>query len=135
MANIDWDRLTQRACYHGIAPLLDDNNLVADMRSLVVRRAFEVPVVIDAIHSVQLRGGTGTASSDQREFVPHFSAGRRRHRLRCPVHGVHPNPDHAPSDGPSMLRLDDLPALLARITQVDRIVAGGRRVFPGRRNQ
>ena len=73
MANIDWDRLTQRACYLGVAPLLYDNNLVADMRSLVVRRAFEVPVVIDAIHSVQLRGGTGTGSSDQREFVPHLA--------------------------------------------------------------
>ena len=100
------------------------NNLVADMRSLVVLRAFGVPVVFDATHSVQLPGGAGTASSGQREFVPYLARAAVATGCDALFMEIHPDPDHAPSDGPNMLRLDDLPALLAQVTQIDRIVRG-----------
>jgi 2-dehydro-3-deoxyphosphooctonate aldolase (KDO 8-P synthase) len=108
--------LTERGASFGY------NNLVADMRSLVVMRSFGVPVVFDATHSVQLPGGAGTASSGQREFVPHLARAAVATGCDALFMEIHPDPDHAPSDGPNMLRLEDLPALLAQITQIDRIV-------------
>ena len=108
--------LTERGASFGY------NNLVADMRSLVVMRSFGVPVVFDATHSVQLPGGAGTASSGQREFVPHLARAAVATGCDALFMEIHPDPDHAPSDGPNMLRLDDLPALLAQITKIDRIV-------------
>jgi 2-dehydro-3-deoxyphosphooctonate aldolase (KDO 8-P synthase) len=110
--------LTERGASFGY------NNLVADMRSLVVMRSFDVPVVFDATHSVQLPGGAGTASSGQREFVPHLARAAVATGCDALFMEIHPDPDHAPSDGPNMLRLEDLPALLAQITQIDRIVRG-----------
>jgi 2-dehydro-3-deoxyphosphooctonate aldolase (KDO 8-P synthase) len=108
--------LTERGATFGY------NNLVADMRSLVVMRTFEVPVAFDATHSVQLPGGAGTASSGQREFVPHLARAAVATGCDALFMEIHPDPDKAPSDGPNMLRLDDLPALLAQIIQIDRIV-------------
>jgi 2-dehydro-3-deoxyphosphooctonate aldolase (KDO 8-P synthase) len=108
--------LTERGASFGY------NNLVADMRSLVVMRSFDVPVVFDATHSVQLPGGAGTASSGQREFVPHLARAAVATGCDALFMEIHPDPDHAPSDGPNMLRLEDLPALLAQIIQIDRIV-------------
>jgi 2-dehydro-3-deoxyphosphooctonate aldolase (KDO 8-P synthase) len=110
--------LTERGASFGY------NNLVADMRSLVIMRSFDVPVVFDATHSVQLPGGSGTASSGQREFVPHLARAAVATGCDALFMEIHPNPDHAPSDGPNMLRLEDLPALLAQIIQIDRIVRG-----------
>ena len=110
--------LTERGASFGY------NNLVADMRSLVIMRCFDVPVVFDATHSVQLPGGAGTASSGQREFVPHLARAAVATGCDALFMEIHPDPDHAPSDGPNMLRLEDLPALLAQITQIDRIVRG-----------
>jgi 2-dehydro-3-deoxyphosphooctonate aldolase (KDO 8-P synthase) len=100
------------------------NNLVADMRALVVMGSFGVPVVFDATHSVQLPGGAGTASSGQREFVPPLARAAVATGCDALFMEIHPNPDQAPSDGPNMLRLDDLSALLAQIIQIDRIVRG-----------
>jgi 2-dehydro-3-deoxyphosphooctonate aldolase (KDO 8-P synthase) len=108
--------LTERGASFGY------NNLVADMRSLVIMRSFEVPVVFDATHSVQLPGGAGTASSGQREFVPHLARAAVATGCDALFMEIHPDPDQAPSDGPNMLRLEDLPALLAQIIQIDRIV-------------
>lgn len=108
--------LTERGASFGY------NNLVVDMRSLVVMRSFDVPVVFDATHSVQLPGGAGTTSSGQREFVPHLARAAVATGCDALFMEIHPDPDHAPSDGPNMLRLDDLPALLAQVTQIDRIV-------------
>jgi 2-dehydro-3-deoxyphosphooctonate aldolase (KDO 8-P synthase) len=108
--------LTERGATFGY------NNLVADMRSLVVMRSFDVPVVFDATHSVQLPGGAGTASSGQREFVPHLARAAVATGCDALFMEIHPDPDRAPSDGPNMLRLEDLPALLAQIIQIDRIV-------------
>jgi 2-dehydro-3-deoxyphosphooctonate aldolase (KDO 8-P synthase) len=110
--------LTERGASFGY------NNLVADMRSLVVMRSFGVPVIFDATHSVQLPGGAGAASSGQREFVPHLARAAVATGCDALFMEIHPNPDQAPSDGPNMLRLDDLSALLAQIIQIDRIVRG-----------
>jgi 2-dehydro-3-deoxyphosphooctonate aldolase (KDO 8-P synthase) len=110
--------LTERGASFGY------NNLVADMRSLVVMRSFDVPVVFDATHSVQLPGGAGTASAGQREFVPYLARAAVATGCDALFMEIHPDPDHAPSDGPNMLRLDDLPALLAQVTQIDHIVRG-----------
>jgi 2-dehydro-3-deoxyphosphooctonate aldolase (KDO 8-P synthase) len=110
--------LTERGASFGY------NNLVVDMRSLIVMRSFDVPVVFDATHSVQLPGGAGTTSSGQREFVPHLARAAVATGCDALFMEIHPDPDHAPSDGPNMLRLENLPALLAQITQIDRIVRG-----------
>jgi 2-dehydro-3-deoxyphosphooctonate aldolase (KDO 8-P synthase) len=110
--------LTERGASFGY------NNLVADMRSLVVMRSFGVPVVFDATHSVQLPGGAGTASAGQREFVPYLARAAAATGCDALFMEIHPDPDRAPSDGPNMLRLDDLAALLAQVTQIDRIVRG-----------
>ena len=97
------------------------NNLVSDFRSLQVMAAFGCPVIYDGTHSVQLPGGLGNASGGQREFVPAL--------VRAAIatgycHGifleVHEDPDHAPCDGPNMLRLDRLPALLDDIKAITR---------------
>ncbi len=108
--------LTERGASFGY------NNLVADMRSLVVMRSLGVPVVFDATHSVQLPGGAGTASAGQREFVPYLARAAVATGCDALFMEIHPDPDQAPSDGPNMLRLEDLPALLAQVMQIDRIV-------------
>jgi 2-dehydro-3-deoxyphosphooctonate aldolase (KDO 8-P synthase) len=110
--------LTERGASFGY------NNLVVDMRSLVVMGSFGVPVVFDATHSVQLPGAAGTASSGQREFVPPLARAAVATGCDALFMEIHPDPDHAPSDGPNMLRLDDLAALLAQIVQIDHIVRG-----------
>ncbi|HEX9780111.1 MAG TPA: 3-deoxy-8-phosphooctulonate synthase, partial [bacterium] len=104
------------------------NNLVSDLRSLQVMAQFGCPVIYDGTHSVQLPGGLGGASGGQREFVPAL--------VRAAVatgfcHGifleVHEDPDHAPCDGPNMLRLDALPGLLADVQAVHHALAGSGR--------
>jgi len=100
------------------------NNLVSDMRSLVVMRSFGVPVVFDATHSVQLPGGAGSASAGEREFVPYLARAAVATGCDALFMEIHPDPDHAPCDGPNMLRLEDLPAVLGQVTQIDRIVRG-----------
>jgi 2-dehydro-3-deoxyphosphooctonate aldolase (KDO 8-P synthase) len=108
--------LTERGASFGY------NNLVADMRSLVIMRSFDVPVVFDATHSVQLPGGAGTASAGQRQFVPYLARAAVATGCDALFMEIHPDPDHAPSDGPNMLHLEDLSALLTQVTQIDRIV-------------
>ncbi len=100
------------------------NNLVSDMRSLVIMRDTGCPVVFDATHSVQLPGGLGDKSSGQREFVPDLA----RAAIAVGVAGIfmetHPNPDAAPSDGPNMWPIDQLETLLSRLVEIDRVVKG-----------
>jgi 2-dehydro-3-deoxyphosphooctonate aldolase (KDO 8-P synthase) len=110
--------LTERGASFGY------NNLVADMRSLVVMRSFDVPVIFDATHSVQLPGGAGTASDGQRQFVPHLARAAVATGCDALFMEIHPDPDQAPSDGPNMLYLDDLPTLLTQVIHIDRIVRG-----------
>ena len=99
------------------------NNLVVDIRSLPVMRSFGYPVLFDVTHSLQLPGGAGDASEGQSQFIPYIA----RAAVAAGVDGlfmeVHPDPASAPSDGPTMLRLDALPGLLNQLLQVQRAVA------------
>ncbi|PON17197.1 3-deoxy-8-phosphooctulonate synthase [Candidatus Entotheonella serta] len=108
--------LTERGASFGY------NNLVADMRSLAIMRSFGYPVVFDATHSVQLPGGAGGASSGQREFVPALTRAAVGVGIDALFIEVHADPDRAPSDGPNMLKLDDLPDLLSQVVAIDAIV-------------
>ena len=98
------------------------NNLVSDMRSLMVMRETGCPVVFDATHSVQLPGGLGSASGGQREFVPVLA----RAAVASGVAGVfmetHPDPAHALSDGPNAWPLQHLRALLETLKALDALV-------------
>ena len=98
------------------------NNLVSDMRSLAIMRETGAPVVFDATHSVQLPGGQGTSSGGQREMVPVLA----RAAVAVGVAGLfietHQDPDNAPSDGPNMVPLKELPALLADLVMLDKAV-------------
>ena len=98
------------------------NNLVADMRSLPIMRDFGYPVVFDATHAVQLPGAGGTASSGDRKFVPHLTRAALAVGVDALFMEVHACPDKALCDGPNMLSLDDLPALLRQAKEIDRIV-------------
>ena len=98
------------------------NNLVSDMRALAVMRGFDVPVVFDATHSVQLPGGKGSASGGQREFVPVLA----RAAVASGVSGLfmetHPKPEEALSDGPNAWPLPRMRALLETLVEIDRVV-------------
>jgi len=95
------------------------NTLVTDMRSLPQLAETGYPVIFDATHSVQQPGGLGGASGGQREFVPTLA----RAAVAVGVAGVfmetHQDPDHALSDGPNMVPLDQMPALLKRLFEFD----------------
>jgi len=97
------------------------NTLVSDMRSLPIMAETGYPIVFDATHSVQQPGGQGTSSGGQREFVPVLA----RAAVAVGVAGVfmetHQDPDHAPSDGPNMVPLKQMPALLQRLMAFDKI--------------
>ena len=94
------------------------NNLVADMRSIPILRGFGFPVIFDATHSVQLPGGGGSKSGGQREFAPVLA----RSAIAAGANGIfletHPEPDRALSDGPNMIPLDEMPALLKNLLKV-----------------
>ena len=98
------------------------NTLVSDMRALpILARTIGAPVIFDATHSVQQPGGRGTVSGGEREFVPVLA----RAAVAVGVAGVfietHQDPDRAPSDGPNMVPLRDLEALVARLMDFDRL--------------
>jgi 2-dehydro-3-deoxyphosphooctonate aldolase (KDO 8-P synthase) len=98
------------------------NNLIADMRSLVIMRDFGYPVVFDATHSLQLPGGEGEYSGGQREFVPYLARAAAAVGIDGLFLEVHPDPDQALCDGPNMLSLDSLVGLLKEIKKIDEIV-------------
>lgn len=110
--------LTERGASFGY------NNLVVDMRSFPIMRSFGYPVVFDATHSVQLPGGAGTSSSGQREFVPNLARAAAGAGVDGFFMEVHDNPEEALSDGPNMVRLDDLEAMLRDLVAIDKIVKG-----------
>ena len=97
------------------------NTLVSDMRALPVLRDTGAPVVFDATHSVQQPGGQGTSSGGQREYVPVLA----RAAVAVGVAGVfietHQDPDKAPSDGPNMIPLKQLEALIAMLQEFDQL--------------
>jgi 2-dehydro-3-deoxyphosphooctonate aldolase (KDO 8-P synthase) len=101
------------------------NTLVSDMRALPVLKKIGAPVIFDATHSVQQPGGQGTSSGGERQYVPVLA----RAAVAVGVAGVfietHQNPDKALSDGPNMIPLKDLPALLERLMQFDALAKSG----------
>ena len=97
-------------------------NLVSDLRSLVILRETGFPVVFDATHSVQLPGGQGTASGGQREFVPFLSRAAVAVGVDAVFMEVHEDPDRALSDGPNNWPLDLLEPLLEELRGIDELV-------------
>ena len=97
------------------------NTLVSDMRALPVLASFGAPVVFDATHSVQQPGGQGTRSGGEREMVPVLARAAVAVGVAAVFMETHQDPDNAPSDGPNMVNLRDMPDLLAELVEIDRI--------------
>ena len=97
------------------------NTLVSDMRSLPILAQTGCPVVYDATHSVQQPGGQGTVSGGQREFVPVLARAAMAIGVAAVFMETHQDPDSAPSDGPNMVPLKELPAILETLVEIDRI--------------
>ncbi|MGX1496998.1 2-dehydro-3-deoxyphosphooctonate aldolase (KDO 8-P synthase) [Labrenzia sp. MBR-25] len=108
--------LTERGASFGY------NTLVTDMRSLPIMAQTGAPVIFDATHSVQQPGGQGASTGGDRTMVPVLA----RAAVAVGVAGLfietHPDPDNAPSDGPNMVPLDQLEALLAQLKALDNVV-------------
>lgn len=98
------------------------NNLVVDFRSLPIMADLGYPVIFDATHSVQLPGGLGSASGGQRQYVPALA----RAGIAVGCDGlfleVHEDPDRAPSDGPNMLPMKDLPEVLKPLKEIHHLL-------------
>jgi 2-dehydro-3-deoxyphosphooctonate aldolase (KDO 8-P synthase) len=108
------------------------NTLVSDMRALpILARTTGAPVIFDATHSVQQPGGKGTSSGGEREFVPVLA----RAAVAVGVAGVfietHPDPDHAPSDGPNMVPLREFEGLLRTLMAFDALAKDQAKGQPG----
>jgi 2-dehydro-3-deoxyphosphooctonate aldolase (KDO 8-P synthase) len=108
--------LTERGASFGY------NTLIADMRSLpIMAKETGCPVIMDATHSVQQPGGQGTSSGGQREFAPVMARAAVAVGVASVFIETHPDPDHAPSDGPNMIPLKQMPALLANLQAFDKL--------------
>ncbi|MBF0161006.1 MAG: 3-deoxy-8-phosphooctulonate synthase [Magnetococcales bacterium] len=99
-------------------------NLVVDMRSLVVMANSGFPVVLDATHSVQLPGGLGHASGGERAFVAPLARGAVAVGVAAVFMESHPDPDHAPCDGPNMVPFAELAGLLRSLQRLDEVRKG-----------
>ena len=97
------------------------NTLVADMRSLPIMARTGYPVVMDATHSVQQPGGQGASSGGQREFATVMARAAAAIGVGAIFIETHQDPDHAPSDGPNMIHLERMPALIASLAAFDRL--------------
>jgi 2-dehydro-3-deoxyphosphooctonate aldolase (KDO 8-P synthase) len=108
------------ACERGVS--FGYNNLISDMRSLVLMRQTDCPVVFDATHSVQLPGGLGNSSGGQREFVSTLA----RAAVAVGISGLfietHPKPDEAKSDGPNSFPMYEIEKFLEELLAIDKIV-------------
>jgi 2-dehydro-3-deoxyphosphooctonate aldolase (KDO 8-P synthase) len=99
------------------------NALVSDMKSLhVMKEEIGFPVVFDATHSVQSPGGRGDRSGGDRKFVPTLAKAAVAVGVSSVFMETHDNPDIAPSDGPNMVKLDELEKLVAKLIQIDNLV-------------
>ena len=105
--------LTERGASFGY------NTLVNDFRALPLMARTGYPVVFDATHSVQQPGGQGASSGGQREFVPALARAALAVGVAAVFIETHQDPDRAPSDGPTMIPLSEMPALLRRLRQFD----------------
>ncbi len=108
--------LTERGASFGY------NTLVSDMRSLPIMARTGAPIVFDATHSVQQPGGQGTTSGGQREFVPTLARAAVAVGVAAVFLETHPDPDHAPSDGPNMIPLRQFEALVRGLQAIDQLV-------------
>ncbi len=97
------------------------NTLVSDFRGLPIMAQTGYPVVFDVTHSVQQPGGQGSSSGGQREFAPVLARAALAVGCAALFIEAHPDPDHAPSDGPNMIPLDQMKSLLTRLQQFDRL--------------
>ena len=115
--------LTERGASFGY------NTLVSDMRSLPIMARTGYPVVFDATHSVQQPGGGagGTSSGGQREFAPILARAAVAVGVAAVFMECHPDPDHAPSDGPNMIPLREMPAVLAQLAAFDALAKQSRK--------
>jgi 2-dehydro-3-deoxyphosphooctonate aldolase (KDO 8-P synthase) len=108
--------LTERGASFGY------NNLVSDMRSLVVMGELGYPVVFDATHSLQLPGGLGNASGGERKFIPALARAGVAAGIDALFMEVHEDPDHALSDGPNSLALELFENVLKAVKAIDALV-------------
>ena len=96
------------------------NNLVSDFRSILIMKEFGYPIIYDATHSVQMPGGLGDKSGGERRFIPYLSMAA----VACGANGIfieaHENPDKALSDGPNMVKLEKLEAMLAKLKKIEK---------------
>ncbi len=97
------------------------NTLVSDMRSLPIMAQTGYPVVFDATHSVQQPGGQGDKSGGERQYVPMLARAAVAVGVAAVFMETHQDPDHAPSDGPNMVHLKDMPALLRQLMDFDKL--------------
>jgi 2-dehydro-3-deoxyphosphooctonate aldolase (KDO 8-P synthase) len=100
------------------------NTLVNDFRALPIMARTGYPVVYDATHSVQQPGGLGGASGGDRTFAPILARAALAVGVAAVFIETHPDPDQAPSDGPNMIALRDMPALVARLKRFDALAKG-----------
>jgi 2-dehydro-3-deoxyphosphooctonate aldolase (KDO 8-P synthase) len=98
------------------------NTLVSDMRALPIMSKFGFPIVFDATHSVQQPGGMGEKSGGQREFVSYLARAAVAVGVGAIFMETHEDPDNAPSDGPNMVPLNEVEALLKKLTEIDKLV-------------
>ena len=111
--------LTERGASFGY------NALVADMRSLPIMAETGYPVVMDATHAVQQPGGQGASSGGQREYAPVLARAALAVGVASVFIEAHPDPDQAPSDGPNMIPLRQMPDLIARLKAFDMLAKAG----------
>jgi 2-dehydro-3-deoxyphosphooctonate aldolase (KDO 8-P synthase) len=97
------------------------NTLVTDMRSLPIMARTGCPVVFDATHSVQQPGGQGTSSGGQREFAPVLARAAVSIGVAAVFAEAHEDPDRAPSDGPNMIPLAEMPEFISTLAAFDRL--------------
>ena len=101
------------------------NTLVSDMRALPIMARTGYPVMFDATHSVQQPGGQGTSSGGQREFAPVLARAALAVGVSSVFIETHQDPDHAPSDGPNMIPIAEMHAVLARLKAFDSLAKQG----------
>lgn len=109
--------LTERGTFFGYG------RLVVDMTTIPIMQKFGVPVVIDATHAVQRPGGLGDRTGGDRTLAPYIAKAAVAVGCDGVFTEVHPNPDKAPSDGPNMLRMQDLPKLLDQLLAIRKAIS------------
>jgi 2-dehydro-3-deoxyphosphooctonate aldolase (KDO 8-P synthase) len=103
------------------------NNLVSDMRSLVIMGELGYPVVFDVTHSLQLPGGLGHASGGERKYIPALARAGVAAGVDALFMEVHEDPDRALSDGPNSLPLSEFETLVRTVKEIDEVVKGSAR--------